>query len=820
MLRKNALFWGIIMSSSLNPPSAFGALAPVGVEGFFVTPDQPSVLRFKLAPAADAKELAYVITGYWDKPVVESKAAVGEGGAVEVQVKLAPGYYQVSFPDANASFGVVALRERKGENDPFFCIDSAMTWLVKDGVLRESLVKGLRRAGIDMSRERVSWGGLHREREKFEWDAAGAETLRRTYTRIGVKMLEMFHDTPPWMGAAKANPYPRDLPAAAESWAQIAKRWSPHWGALEIWNEPDIFFGGEAPADQYVPLVKAIACALREADVKTPLVGGVFTDGAPGSFLQSCAANGLLDCVDAVSFHNYRPATSIEGLVAAHRAWVRACGKESMPLWITECGRPWSRGPQRPPTKEDAASALEITMQAVESRACGVARHFAFVYPYYEENVKNFGMMGKEGTPLRCMAAYACCAAALSDLRYLGDLPVDDAAVKRARAFGDDRQAVVVLFTGQARPDAAVKVKVAAQRIEGIDGRPLSGGPDGTIPIPDGLTYVWTDREKLAGLLKTDTPAAALYAAARKAPPQRPEASAIVLQYLPDPEKVRASKQGYTPVGQDATKFSMKVRLSNLSRENRKVRLAITHPNGIGGTDGMATSTASQSELPQIDVPARGLAEAEVAVDLTKFLDKRAQARITVLAQADAGPRVSPLTITVQPELGLEDMLRMFPVKKALPIGELKRWTRNIVGDGQMTMSVTKDGHWRLEAKFAKSDPWVYPFFALRKEDELPRASGLVVRIRCENPAAVRVMLHKTGGPSSMTGHSIIEADGKWHAALIPFADLTPAIAHDLFDQKGNLDLSPFDTIQIGLNSRAQDKQNVLEVSDTYVVGE
>ena len=46
-------------------------------------------------------------------------------------------------------------------------------------------------------------------------------------------------------------------------------------------------------------------------------------------------------------------------------------------------------------------------MKAIEARACGVARYFAFVYPYYEEHASNFGMMDRRGVPMRSMAAYA-----------------------------------------------------------------------------------------------------------------------------------------------------------------------------------------------------------------------------------------------------------------------------------------------------------------------------------------------------------------------------------------------------------------------------
>jgi hypothetical protein len=549
-------------------------------------------------------------------------------------------------------------------------------------------------------------------------------------------------------------------------------------------------------------------CAFDSGGLKTPLVGGVFTDGCPAAFREACSANGLLDHLDAVSFHNYRPASSIQGLVAAHRAWLKEAGKEAMPLWITESGRPWKRGPSRPPLAEDAASAVDITMQTVEARACGAARHFPFVYPYYEENQNNFGMMGKEGTPLRAMAAYARCVSVLSGARYIGDLRVDDPAVKRARVFEANGRAIAVLYTGQPKPGATVKAAIPAEHVEGIDGRVLKAAGD-DIPGPDGLAYVWADRAKVAGLILTDTPAAAMCEAARKGGVLRGKPPTIVLQYLADPNTARPSKMGYVPVSGDANGFPVRVRVTNLSGEIRKGSLTV----GPRGKEAPASGATA------FEVAGGAFADLDTRVDLTKFLDRRARAMLEFGADCGPGNAPSRLTIRVLPVLTLEALLAMFPVRKALDVRDLKCWTKNIVGDGQMEMSAP-EGAWRLAVKFDKGDPWAYPHFNLPKDAPLPPAKGLVIRARCQGDATVRVMLYRHPGHSAMTGYGIIPADGKWHAALVLFEDLGPALPADARDDKGNTDLSKFDSIQVGLNSRSKDKQNVLEVSDLYLVGE
>ena len=73
-------------------------------------------------------------------------------------------------------------------------------------------------------------------------------------------------------------------------------------------------------------------------------------------------------------------------------------------------------------------------MKAIEARVGGIERYFAFVYPFYEENESNFGMLDRRGTPLRSLAAYSRAAAVLGHKRYLGDLRCDLPAVKRTRS--------------------------------------------------------------------------------------------------------------------------------------------------------------------------------------------------------------------------------------------------------------------------------------------------------------------------------------------------------------------------------------------------
>jgi len=351
-LEAAAVLWAALVLGYAAASGAWaGVLRPIDPAGFYVSPGRRATLRWKADGLAPGATPAYVIRDYAGKPVGSGQAAVADAGLVEASVQLPRGYYDVEFAALKQRFGVVSLPARRARPDPFFCIDSAMSWLVRSDEVREGLTKALRRCGIAMSRERLSWGAIHPAAGKWDWQAPQHfEQVRLLHARHGVAVLEMFHHATPWSG--EVGKYPDDLVASAASWRQIARRWRPTWGALEVWNEPDIFFGGDLPADQYASLVKVFPQAFARERIDVPLVGGVLAH-CNERFMDNAAANGLLECIDAFSFHTYGRALQMEDLIGRYRRWLRANGRASMPLWITECGRrerdPTARRPTRTP---------------------------------------------------------------------------------------------------------------------------------------------------------------------------------------------------------------------------------------------------------------------------------------------------------------------------------------------------------------------------------------------------------------------------------------------------------------------------------------
>ncbi len=808
-MRSIATVLGIVWLAALSGTAAAAGLQPLAIESYLVEPGRPAVLRWSVASDVADSPLDYVVRDYSGQTVAEGQAAVADGN-VELRLTLPAGFHDIEFPATEQRFGILSTTVDRADPDPFFSIDSALSWLVQNDELRQGLVKMLHRSGIAMSRERLSWGQVQPAADRWDWESSRRyESLRKLYANEGVSMLEMFHDGPGWTG--RVGKYPDDLVAAARSWRDITARWHGYWAALEIWNEPDISFGDNLPADQYAAVVKAV-CYGAAADHKPLLVGGVVAHHNR-AFLDNAARNGLLECVPVFSFHTYGRAEQMETLIGDYRQWLAVHDQAGVPLWITECGRPWKKGPPRPPADQDSTSALDITMKAVEAKACGIARYFAFVYPFYEERENNFGMMGREGTPLRSMAAYVAAARRLAHRPYIGDLEIDDPAVRRARVFGSTGktgEVVLVLYTGEPKPEKTVALGMPVLRAEGIDGRELKATAEGGIPVPDGLTYVTLDRLPLATRLRPDTAAAKIRDAGRPAANvARPSLSPIVLRYQFDPALVSAVSEGYRITTDALDRFPLRVRAFNLAPQPQKVTLEVAFSS--------PEATLADSATRSVEVPGESSVDIDWTADLRRGFTADDRLTATIAVKGGADPAILPLVIDLMGEATMEQRLGRYSQTVRLPIENLAAWRPQIAGGGKIELGNPSPDGWRMTARFAPGDRWAYPRLPMPEGLDLSTLEAIVIRARCEKKAAVRVFLWEgDSGVGYITGGSIIPADGRWHSAVVRFGDLVPSTANAP-DPNNRLDLDRVRSLSIGFNSDVD--ENTLEVSDAYLVG-
>jgi hypothetical protein len=815
---------------------------PEDITEFWITPETPSTLTWKVIVSsattqpAKAEPDKYVIRDYGDNVVASGQATAAKDGKIMASLSLPTGYYSLEFASTKQRFGIVSIDPFTGKKDSFFCIDTALSWLVgktNTAPSREGLIRVLARSGVAMARERLGWNEtLQPELDKWNWEGDNDyDTIRKCYAKNGVPLLELFHTSPAHVGkAVGAGPFrlPQDMLKVASSWKQMGTHWQSSWGALEVWNELDgAFFSGNAPADQYAPLVKTIAYTFDHEGIKTPMVGGVVAYGWDEGYLDLAQRNGVLDNIDAWSVHTYGHNSSlkIQNFMEVYRKAFKKYNKISMPIWDTESGFAWTAKGPMPPADQDAACAMEITMKGIECLSCGMARYFPFVFPFYAEEICNYSMTDKAGTPLRSIAAYAWAIKTLSNRTYLGDWRCKNASVTRARVFGDKDDVVLVLFTGNILPIANVsdeKTNKPAQMVQiplpdcnveirGIDGRRLTLGKNKEVPVPDGLAYVFMKRKDIDKYLDTQTQAMELYKIGRLPAPVRKAPSPIVLQFRPDATQFyEADVKGYVPVASAPEKLPFPVDVTNLSKEPCEVHLNLQAKTGQVGHEQVLTVPALKTVRVEWQIPwTRKMSQSPNSYDLK------------LGGSSSDGTAVDPVFLRFRGRPSLESWLGLFSKRQKLPITNMGSWHPSAIAGATMNMSSPDANTWQLDVNFNKAiDRWVYPRFDLPDNLNLTRFKGIVFEGRCRAGAlAVRTVLWERqadGGEITFMTGNILNSDDQWHPVFVPFTGSDFGASG--VDPNNKLKLNQVKVMSFGMNSGAA--ENTLQIRNVWLVGD
>lgn len=823
--------WNVLLSATIVlslclPTGAWAeeppTLSAVDIREFWVNPQQDATLRFT-SKAKPGTVMRYTICDFAGKEIHAGEQATEKDGGVQIPLKLPQGYYDLTLENGQ-SFGVIALPPFQGETDSFFSIDAAISEVGRhnrnlDG--REKIIENLVRSGIGMARERINWGSMEKEQGLWNWECGSEdgkqvywfESTREIYAKHKIPVLDFFQNVPGWMKIEDrhvTDQYPYDLSGFSESLETIIERWKPYLGALEIWNEPDISLGGELPATHYVPLVKAVAYTFSHATIRIPVYGGVFSEFNP-KFMQSCSDNGMLDLIDGVSFHTYDPAITMEPKIRTYRNWLQEGGYGSLPLWITECGHPWKRGTDNASLTQDIASALDIIMKGVESRACGIDRYFPFIYVFYEEKDKNFGMMRRNDTPMRPMAAYAFLISALSGYEYVGDLPYSE-PLQRVRVFRSGDNALVVYYSADATAPCSVPTDIPFTKLAGLDGRPLAADKAGTVLVADGLTYAWCSWDAVKAKVNADTEAMKLLQASREPLPEKAAPCGVILQPLSRPSTpgLVVEKSGYFCAPKTGSPVRFEIRVHNLTEQAQTVTLDTTAaPKSVR----FAQSRQAVKIPPQSHIDTVWLLEAaEIGLQDTGGISVPVRATLT------DGTTASPLTLHLYIEGELEDYVKTAGTSIKVPFGSASDWSNNIVDGATMKVDVSPEGVWRLSAEFPEEcAPWAYPKYNLPADIRLTANDVILIRARCEEEAAFRLMLDEEDGSSYYTPSTIVPSDGEWHCRTLRREDFV-LLGGSTVDENGTLDMGQIRSIQIGINNKSKSHKNTVEVSDLILL--
>ncbi len=562
----------ILLLSVAVLPLAATDMVPDSCAGFYVSPGETVTLDFLLR-GGDLKELSYVLSDYSGKEIASGTAVTAAGHSQINLEKLAQGYYELTFAGQDKAFGVIVLPDYISPRDGYWQLDAGLTWSKWDMNTKKTMVKILTQKGIAGFRERLPWPGID-SAKGFDADAGGVKMLRDQVYGGDGRVLELFQDSPGYLRFDPANPFAVDLAKSFVSWQKIVANYQHSWSALELWNEP--FYSAKGiPADQYVPIAKTVAAAVGRMTV----AGGCFSPSIASAYLDNCADNGFLDAIDAMTLHFYGNPETMANLIVFYRDYLKRYGKANMPLWVSESGTPGQLGKyNRSGAASDAETARKTVMRAVECRALGVERFYAFYLQYHIEGVISWGMTDRNASPQRALAAWLYAAQTIGQLPYLGTVKALAGPGRLNRVFDAGSDAVIVLYGA---PGETVKLPFPIISASGIDGRNLPT-PKGAVTLADGLIYLRVGKNMLdvedAGV------GAGLFAYLSLPKPVR-TVKTLVLQpvYLPK-QFSQATNNGYFVADEAVGQLKLPVNVVNLKDSECEVTVTLNFAGALPQT--------------------------------------------------------------------------------------------------------------------------------------------------------------------------------------------------------------------------------------------
>ena len=163
-------------------------------------------------------------------------------------------------------------------------------------------------AGFKFIRMDLSWSGIEREKGVYNFERNGYDTLTAGCIKRGIRILYILDYSNRLYESEQSVRTPEGRIAFANFAEAAAKRYAGKNILWEIWNEPNIkqFWSPQPGVDDYCKLVEAAASKIKQAD-PTGLVVAPATSTIPFDWLESCFKKGLLNHIDALTVHPYRP---------------------------------------------------------------------------------------------------------------------------------------------------------------------------------------------------------------------------------------------------------------------------------------------------------------------------------------------------------------------------------------------------------------------------------------------------------------------------------------------------------------------------------
>jgi len=227
-----------------------------------------------------------------------------------------------------------------------------------------SAMDQMRDAGWKFTRYNIPWSDIERTQGVFAYTnnanyTPGYLSGENAFVSRGLRPIICLAFANSIYGLSQTTPITTtDGLAAFQNYCyNVAKQFRNDNPIFEIWNEPNIASFGGYTSTQYLTLVNSaitgVITGWREGrdtpDLADPIIIGPAVSGAwySGNFFDHTLDLGIMDKVDALSFHPYMDPgggipENVAPLIDNLKSTLVARGRPNMPLVITEWG--WSTG--------------------------------------------------------------------------------------------------------------------------------------------------------------------------------------------------------------------------------------------------------------------------------------------------------------------------------------------------------------------------------------------------------------------------------------------------------------------------------------------
>jgi len=370
---------------------------------------------------------------------------------------LGIGWYRVEFLDRSGKllgFTTAAVLSPPAvptpQNSPV-CIDTAISWFARsDPPRQEKFARLAALCGVNWVRDRLRWHDIEPAPGKFARETT-YDTACRIQKRFGLKVLQVFHDTPPWAREEKkaGGRFVRDLRIIHRFSKAMARRFKGCVQAWEPWNEANIEHFGGHTVDEMCSYQKAAYLGFKAADPGVTVGWNAYTAHPTRLHTRGVLKNEAWPYFDTYNIHSYdRPDSYLDLWAPCREA---ACGR---PMWVTESdrGMKYESGPPwfELSRKGEILKAHFMAQSYASSLFAGAHRHFHFILGHYTEpwNKVQFGLLRLDFTPRPSYVALAAVGRFLAGAKCLGRFHIEgeaDAHVIAFRSFPDGEEKDVLV---------------------------------------------------------------------------------------------------------------------------------------------------------------------------------------------------------------------------------------------------------------------------------------------------------------------------------------------------------------------------------------